>query len=146
MRALETAELALGETRVPIFKDSRLRETSIGDAEGLTFEAIEQQFGQQHIVRWRSYDERDLDFRYPNGESKRQLMYRVREALLDISQTHGRGNIAVFAHGMVMRALTFAFKQGVPWDHHAFSNGSIHHFFWEEGKPEFLKYLGKING
>jgi broad specificity phosphatase PhoE len=145
-RAYETAQIATSYLQIQILKESRLKETNIGGAEGLTFQEIEEKFGQHIISRWRSYEERDLDFKYPNGESKRQLMFRVREAILEIAQTPGKNNIAVFAHGMVMRALTFAFHQGVPWDHHVFSNGSIHHFLWDESRSEFLKYQGKING
>lgn len=145
-RAYETAQIALASFQLNISKEARLKETNIGDAEGLAFSEIEEKYGTSIITRWRSYDERDLDFKYPNGESKRQLMFRVREAILEIAQTPGRNNIAVFAHGMVMRALTFAFKQGVPWDHHVFSNGSIHHFIWEESRPDYLKYQGRVNG
>lgn len=144
-RAHETALIAIQDLKLPIQKDERLRETNIGEAEGLTFEELNEKFGPNGIERWRSYEERDLDFRYPNGESKRQMMVRVRQAILDIAQNIPQQNIAIFAHGMVMRALTFAFQQGVGWDLAAFSNGSIHQFVWDDKRPEHLKYLGKIN-
>lgn len=144
-RAYETAQIATEDLGIPIQKDSRLKETNIGEAEGLTFDAMEEKFGANGIQRWRSYEERDLDFKYPQGETKRQLMYRVREVVLEIAQTQGRQNVAIFAHGMVMRALTFAFKQGVPWDHQLFGNGSIHQFVWEESRSEYMKYLGRVN-
>jgi broad specificity phosphatase PhoE len=144
-RAHETALIAIQDIKLSIQKDDRLQETNIGDAEGLTVEEISEKFGVAHIERWRSYEERDLDFRYPNGESKRQMMVRVREAILDIAQNSSHQNIAVFAHGMVMRALTFAFQQGVEWDLTQFHNGSIHHFSWDDKRPEHLKYIGKVN-
>ncbi|MES2801755.1 MAG: histidine phosphatase family protein [Bdellovibrionota bacterium] len=144
-RAYETALIAIQDVKLPIQKDDRLQETNIGEAEGLTHEEITEKFGTGHIERWRSYEERDLDFRYPNGESKRQMMVRVREAVLDIAQSNSHQNIAVFAHGMVMRALTFAFHQGVEWDLTQFHNGCIHHFAWDDKRPEHLKYIGKVN-
>jgi broad specificity phosphatase PhoE len=144
-RAYETALIAIQDIKLPIQKDDRLQETNIGEAEGLTYEQITEKFGAGHIERWRSYEERDLDFRYPNGESKRQMMIRIREAILDIAQNNQNQNIAVFAHGMVMRALTFAFHQGVEWDLTLFNNGSIHHFVWDDKRPEHLKYIGKVN-
>ncbi len=143
-RAFETAQIATSDLNLKIQKDVRLRETNIGEAEGLTFDQLENKFGTDGISRWRSYEERDLDFKYPNGESKRQMMFRIREVILEIAQNSDQQNIAVFAHGMVMRALTFAFHQGVAWDHQVFSNGSIHHFNWDESRAEFLKYHGKI--
>lgn len=144
-RAYETALIAIQDVKLPIQKDDRLQETNIGEAEGLTHEEISEKFGIGHIERWRSYEERDLDFRYPNGESKRQMMVRVREAILDIAQSNSHQNIAVFAHGMVMRALTFAFHQGVAWDLAQFHNGCIHHFVWDDKRPEHMKYIGKVN-
>lgn len=144
-RAYETALIAIQDIKLPIQKDDRFKETNVGEAEGLTYEQMAEKFGVHHIERWRSYEERDLDIRYPNGESKRQMMIRVREAILDIAQSNSNQNIAIFAHGMVMRALTFAFQQGVEWDLTLFSNGSIHHFIWDDKRPEHLKYIGKVN-
>ena len=144
LRAYETAAIANKDLKLSIQKDERLMETNVGEAEGLTFEEMTAKFGENGIERWRSYEERDLDFSYPNGESKRQMMFRIRSAILEISQSTPSDNIAIFAHGMVMRALTFAFQQGIPWDIQVFSNGSIHHFVWSEDRADFLQYKGKI--
>lgn len=145
IRAHETAQIALQELKITIQKDERLREANVGEVEGLTLDEIELKYGAHGIARWRSYEERDMDFRYLNGESKRQILVRIRSVMLEIAQNSDRQHLAIFAHGMVMRALTFAFNQGVPWDHAVFANGSIHHFVWEEKRPEFLKYHGKVN-
>lgn len=143
-RAFETATIAVRDLKLPIIIDDRLMETNVGEAEGLTFEEMTLKFGENGIERWRSYEERDLDFSYPNGESKRQMMFRVRSAVLEIAQAAQSDNIALFAHGMVMRALTFAFQQGIPWDIQVFSNGSIHHFIWTDDRTDFLQYKGKV--
>ncbi len=145
IRAYKTAEIATAEFKYAIQKDDRLKETQIGSVEGLTLEEILATVGEEALIKWRSYDERLLDYRFPGGESKRQMMYRARAALLDIAQNGVRKNGAVFAHGMLMRGLTFIFGSGVPWDHHAFSNGSIHHFLWSDEQPEYMSYKGKIN-
>ena len=144
-RAYQTAEIALQELKLTVFRDDRLRETNIGAAEGMTLDEIIAKFGAEAIAKLRSYDERLLDFKFANGESKRQMMYRVRSVMLDIAQNSNRKNIGVFAHGMVMRAMTFVFGSGIPWDHHAFSNGSVHHFLWSDDQPEYLTYKGRIN-
>jgi broad specificity phosphatase PhoE len=143
-RAYETAQIALSDQRIAIQKDHRLRETNIGEAEGLTYDEIVAKFTEESIVKWRSYEEHNMDFKYQTGESKRQMMVRIRDAVLEITQNAGKNNIAIFCHGMVMRAITFAFNQGVDWDHQVFSNGSIHHFVWDDSRPEYLKYNGKI--
>ncbi len=143
-RAFETAQLATRELSLPIVKDERLMETNVGEAEGLTHDEILSKFGESAIERWRSYEERDLDFAYPGGESKRQMMYRARSVFLEISQNTSAENIAIFSHGMIMRALTFCFQQGVPWDLAVFANGSIHHFHWLELRADHLHYKGKL--
>ena len=145
-RAYETAELATQELKLSIQKDERLRETNIGEVEGLSLDELIQKFGPDSITRWRSYDERLLDFRFPNGESKREMMYRVRRAFIDIAQNSNRNSVAVFAHGMVMRAMTYIFAEGMPWDLNHFSNCSVHHYMWNDENPEMLVYKNKIFG
>ena len=144
-RAYQTAEIATSDLKLTVTRDDRLRETNIGVAEGLTLDEIIAQLGDEAIAKWRSYEERVLDFKFTNGESKRQMMIRIRGAMLDIAQNSNRKNVGVFAHGMVMRAMTFVFSSGIPWDHHAFANGSVHHFLWSSDQPDFLTYKGRIN-
>ncbi len=143
-RAYETAELATQDLKLSIQKDDRLRETNIGDAEGLTHDEILQKFGEHSLSRWRSYDERLLDYHFVNGESKRQMMIRSRQVFLDIAQNSNRSTIAVFSHGMLMRAMTYTFGEGLPWDLQVFSNGSVHHYLWSDENPEILIYKSKI--
>ena len=145
VRAFKTAEIANSDLKLTLHKDDRLKETNIGVAEGLTLDEVLKQFGDDALLKWRSYEERLLDFRFEKGESKRQLMYRGRAVMLDIAQNSNRKNIAVFSHGMLMRALTFVFGSGVAWEQHAFSNGSVHHFLWSDDQPEYLTYKGKVN-
>lgn len=145
-RAYETAEIATQELKVTIQKDDRLRETNIGDAEGLTHDEILAKFGEHSLTKWRSYEERLLDFHFVNGESKRQMMIRARQVFLDIAQNSNRNTIAIFSHGMIMRALTYVFGVGLPWDLQVFSNGSVHHYVWSDENPETLVYKNKIFG
>ena len=81
-RAFETAQLATQDLKLSIHQDDRLREVNIGEAEGLTHAEINEKFGEEILLKWRSYDERLLDFRFPQGESKRQVMYRIRQVFL----------------------------------------------------------------
>lgn len=143
-RALETAQLATQDLKLSIHQDDRLREVNIGEAEGLTHPEINEKFGEEILLKWRSYDERLLDFRFPQGESKRQVMCRIRQVFLDIAQNSNRTSIAVFAHGMVMRAMTFVFDSGLPWDPQVFSNGSVHQYTWNQELPDQLIYKGKF--
>ncbi len=144
VRAYETAQIAVSDLRLSIHRDSRLRETNVGEAEGLTIDELVAKFSEEALLKWRSYEEHNMDFKFKNGESKRQMMVRIRDVVLEIAQNSTQSNIAIFCHGMVMRALTFAFQQGVGWDHQVFCNGSVHHFVWKDVRPEYLKYIGKV--
>ena len=35
-------------------------------------------------------------------------------------------------------------SEGIPWEQHAFSNGAIHHYVWDDANPETLTYKSKI--
>ena len=143
-RAIETAELATQELKLTIQKDDRLRETHIGEAEGVTLDELIARFGEDSLLKWRSYDERLLDFSFPQGETKRQMMFRARQAFLEIVQNSNRNSMAVFTHGMLMRALTYVFGEGLPWDPQHFSNGSVHHYIWTDSTPDVLTYRNRI--
>jgi broad specificity phosphatase PhoE len=143
-RAFESAEIATQDLKLSIQKDERLREANIGLAEGMSLVEITEKFGEEMLIKWRSYDERLLDFQFENGESKRQMMIRIRQCFLDIAVNSNRQNLAVFTHGMVMRGMTYVFGSGLSWDHQVFSNGSIHHYVWSDEQPERLIYKGKI--
>lgn len=143
-RAIETAELATQELKLTIQKDDRLRETNIGEAEGVTLDELIARFGEESLLKWRSYDERLLDFSFPQGETKRQMMFRARQAFLEIVQNSNRNSVAIFTHGMLMRALTYIFGEGLPWDPQHFSNGSVHHYVWTDATPDVLTYRNRI--
>lgn len=143
-RAIETAELATQELKLTIQKDDRLRETHIGEAEGVTLDELIARFGEDSLLKWRSYDERLLDFSFPQGETKRQMMFRARQAFLEIVQNSNRNSVAIFTHGMLMRALTYVFGEGLPWDPQHFSNGSVHHYVWTDSTPDVLTYRNRI--
>lgn len=143
-RAIETAELATQELKLTIQKDDRLCEANIGEAEGVTLDELTQRFGEESLIKWRSYDERLLDFSFPNGETKREVMYRARQVFLEIVQNSNRSSIAVFTHGMLMRAMTYIFGDGMAWDPQHFSNGSVHHYVWNDSNSELLVYRNRI--
>lgn len=144
-RAIETVEIATQDFKLSVQKDDRLRETFLGDAEGLTQEEVLQKFGEDSLTKWRSYEERLLDYHFPNGESKRQLMFRARQVFLEIAQNSNRNSICIVSHGMLMRAMSYVFSEGIAWDQHAFGNGAIHHYQWDDSNSEILIYKGKLN-
>ncbi len=104
-RARETAEIAKGELDVPVVLESRLRETNLGDAEGLTQEEVAVKFGPELLQGWRSIGLENQNFRFPNGESKAEHLERILAGLEQFLGSTEYSRIAVASHGGVMRRL-----------------------------------------
>lgn len=77
-RALETAQALSEHLKIRLIPDPRLREWNLGDREGVKLEEFNQKYPNFVI----DYD--DLDFRYPNGESKRELYQRLENFYLEL--------------------------------------------------------------
>jgi broad specificity phosphatase PhoE len=82
--------------------EPRLREFNVGVWSGLTKPEIERRWpGQQARFSFR-----ELDFRPGGGESPRELMARVHEALDEIAGRHPGQRVALVSHGGVAKSLS----------------------------------------
>jgi broad specificity phosphatase PhoE len=104
-RARETAEIAVSALDIPIVLEPRLRETKLGDAEGLTPDEFAKRFGEELLARWRDSGESGMNVRFPNGESKAEHLARVIEGLSDFLHSTPHSRIAVATHGGAMRRI-----------------------------------------
>jgi broad specificity phosphatase PhoE len=104
-RALETARIAMGELDVPLILDSRLRETNLGDAEGLTYAEVIARFGPSAMEAWRSIGAGHGDVRFPGGESKQEHLTRILAALDDVLTVQPFERFAISTHGGALRRL-----------------------------------------
>lgn len=100
-RAVETAELAFGDSGIPIRRDARLRECNYGSLNGGRVIEVE----RDRIKR--------IDEPFPGGESYRQTVERTRSFLGDVAVEHGSGRIVVIGHSATGWALDHLLK-GVP--------------------------------
>ena len=100
-RAVETAEIAFDDTRIPIFHDWRLRECDYGERNGAPRGEIE------------SIRREHLDHPYPGGESWRQATRRVKRALDDLGDRWSSHRILVIGH-MATRWAFEHYLNGVP--------------------------------
>lgn len=92
-RAVETAEIAFGDTPIPIFHDWRLRECDYGERNGAPREEIE------------STRRAHLDRPYPGGESWRQATRRVKRGLDDLGDRWSSCRVLVIGHMATRWAL-----------------------------------------
>jgi len=127
-RALDTAECIAQRLSRSVTLEPRLVEINAGIFQGHCWQEIGQRFPDD-AVRWRS---QDPDYRIPQGESRRDLMARAREAFIAMREA-GYRNVVVVAHG---GSLSAAFKSllEVPAERNPFElrNGSISTVVWEK--------------
>jgi broad specificity phosphatase PhoE len=85
-RAVETAEIAFRETKIPIYYDARLRECNYGAMNGMP---VAQFTGKRlgHIAT-----------PFPGGESYREVVERTRAFLRDINGRYKDSRIVVIGH------------------------------------------------
>lgn len=104
-RAVETAEIALEGTGVPLVPLEDLRELSLGEWEGCTIEEISGQAGDPY----RAWLYAPHDCPPPGGEPLDAVSARVRAAVDRIVAAHAPGDdVAVVAHGGVISVYACA--------------------------------------
>lgn len=101
LRAWTTARIVAEVLRVPLFGEPGLRETDVGQAEGLLWEEAKARFEPGLTERWYSED----GVAFPGGETGSQTRRRGLDALrrFVLAQPHRR--IGVSTHGAMVRQL-----------------------------------------
>jgi 2,3-bisphosphoglycerate-dependent phosphoglycerate mutase len=114
-RAVETAELAFGDSGIPIRYDARLRECDYGALNGRPAAEVERE------------RERRIDDPFPGGESYRQTVERMRPFLAEVAAEHEFGRVVVIGHSATRWALEYLLE-GVPLEELVSAP-----FEWQEG-------------
>jgi 2,3-bisphosphoglycerate-dependent phosphoglycerate mutase len=94
LRAVETAGPLARATGLVIKQTGALRERSVGQMEGLTFEEAAEKYPDEYAALLR----RDFEHVLLGGESYRQLLERAARALDEAINENRGGTIAVFTH------------------------------------------------
>jgi broad specificity phosphatase PhoE len=94
LRAVETAAPLAQATNLPVTETSALRERSVGQMEGLTFEDAAERYPEEYAALLR----RDFEHVLLGGESYRQLLDRAARALDEAIAAHRGGTLAIFTH------------------------------------------------
>ena len=98
-RAVETAEIALAEARVPLTPVEELRELSLGEWEGCTVDEVRARDGDPY----RAWLAAPLDCPPPGAEPLPDVAARVRRAVERIADAHPDGDdVLLVAHGGVI--------------------------------------------
>ena len=100
-RALETAGRIRSALGLEPHLDPRLREIDFGEADGLTYEDVEERWPEV----WERWMHAPGEVRFPGGESFADLKRRALEAVRDIVVAHPGETVVVVAHAGVIRAV-----------------------------------------
>jgi broad specificity phosphatase PhoE len=92
-RAVETAEIALGDSGIPIYRDARLRECNYGDLNGLPGALVTAERAKH------------VDVSFPGGESYAESVERVRSFLYDLGRGWAGARVLVIGHTATRWAL-----------------------------------------
>lgn len=104
-RALNTAQIVNKSLNLKMEISTALRETDLGEAEGKMRTEVDQLFGLDAMSNWVSIHPATLDFGFPKGESKRQVIERVLAYIENIVVNNSITKLAVSTHGGVIKRI-----------------------------------------
>lgn len=108
-RAVETGRIAMGEKSVPFLFSPSLRETHLGDVEGMSQFEIAAKYGEEVLTRWRSVKPEDNEMGFANGETKVAHLKRIKDFVEDSLLSNPQfKKVAVSTHGGSLVRLVHA--------------------------------------
>ncbi|MEN8150187.1 MAG: histidine phosphatase family protein [Planctomycetota bacterium] len=144
-RAIESAEPIAARHGLTVRTDPRLREQNLGDWEGDVWFDLPEIYGQAALDSFMG----DMDYGPPGGETKRSVLERFREAILEIGARHAGETVCVVTHGGPL--MTFAYDaMRIPFgkeNRFYAANGSVSEFerwdgFWRLVTLNETHFLG----
>ncbi|HVX30535.1 MAG TPA: histidine phosphatase family protein [Nitrolancea sp.] len=103
-----------------------LTEHHFGDFEGFPFAKLRESHPEIYL---RALNPADVDFRFPNGESRREFNERVKGAFDRLAEQHEGERIVIVAHGGVIASGVAQLTGGDPndWAKYLVENCSVTH-------------------
>lgn len=120
-RCRHTAELATAHTDLDVEPLPDLQEMHIGDWEGLSFKALQEEHGLFQSLQ-------DPDFRPPGGESLNDVAARVCRGIEAVSTRHEADDtVLIVSHGVAMGTALAQFldQRAERWRDYHFDNCSL---------------------
>jgi len=99
LRTAQTIHYDAEQAGITPIIDERLNEIDNGCLEGLSDEAIQQQYPEV----WRGFHDRSADFRFPGGETGEEAHHRIADFLKEKRELHASENVVVVSHEGLIR-------------------------------------------
>jgi 2,3-bisphosphoglycerate-dependent phosphoglycerate mutase len=113
LRARTTAQFISSQIGLEATFLDDLTEFHFGDFEGYTLTRIQESHPEIFL---QVIDTSDFEFRFPNGESRREFHARVKYALDSLAERSAGSRLVVVAHGGVIASAVAQFTDGDPND------------------------------
>ena len=138
LRAVQTANIVADKNSVlsPVVILKGLRECSFGDVEGLTFLEVEEKYSET-VQTFLNPTKETWDLKFSNGESKKEVFERVKQALMYIvaSNKFTMYPVGVVCHAGVLSSLAC----GMGFTDVSYENCSILHLVYDYDEGKFLQ-------
>ncbi len=108
-RAKRTGEFVAQALNTKIVFDSRLREMSYGEAEGLIFQDAVKKFGDETWKKLMSFRKDFDEVSFPGGETRKKSRERFLEVLIEIINETNFQTIGISTHGGAIRNVIHHF-------------------------------------
>ena len=138
-RAQQTAAMITATSGIAAQLEPDLREIFCGDVDGQAIEVVR----REHRVAWaRNEQQLDDDFRWPGGESYRELRSRCLRAIAAIAARHPNARIAVVTHAGAITQVLGAIHGYAParWEPFRAGNTSLTEIRWRDGRGELIRF------
>lgn len=143
VRAVETAKIGLSDFDISYVYSAFLRESHLGDVEGLEQQMIIDKYGSDILTRWRSIKKEDLSMSFPNGETKLQHTERVIKYIQDFIKNNSHyQKIAVSTHGGSVVRLVHSCLNA-PVDSITIPNCCLYHVQYDLNAEDFI-FVGQL--
>ncbi|MBU6348965.1 MAG: MSMEG_4193 family putative phosphomutase [Chloroflexi bacterium] len=109
LRCLETARPLAAARALPVGEDPAFLEVDYGEWQGADLRELSK------LPEWHKVQHAPSTFRFPQGETLREVQHRAVTGLDSLRVQHPNAVIALFAHGDVIRTM-LAHYLGVPLD------------------------------
>lgn len=138
-RARSTAAPIARSCGVKVVLEPGLREINCGAADGLSLEAVKQRYPDE----WgRNMAQDDPDFRWPGGESYRELRERCLSTLRALCAAHPSGRVVLVTHAGVISQVLGSLEGTSPacWEALRPRNGSVTELLWCEDSVRRVRF------
>lgn len=113
-RALKTGSMVAEIKKIPLIVDSRFREMSYGEAEGMLYDEAVSTYGPELWQKLQSF-KKDNDYvGFPGGETRKISRERFHAALIELIDKTNYQSIGISTHGGALRNILHSF---LPEDH-----------------------------